>query len=129
MSAVRHLAVLLAVAVLLVAPACGDDDGGAPEVVGTTVADAEAITVVATDFAYEPSTLELAAGEPVNLTLQVDEGGHDLVVADVGFRIPVFDEPDAAVATLVIEEPGTYAFQCNVPGHAAQGMTGTITVR
>jgi uncharacterized cupredoxin-like copper-binding protein len=108
--------------------ACGGG-GGEPEVIGTTVAGAEAITVVATDFAFDPSTIELIAGEPVNLTLEVDDGGHDLGVPDAGFRIPILDEPDAAVATLVIEEPGTYAFQCNVPGHAGQGMTGTITVR
>ena len=106
---------------------CGDDDD-APEVVGTTVADAEAITVVATDFAFEPSTIELIAGEPVNLTLDVQEGGHDLAVADVGFRIPIYDEGESAMATLQIEQPGTYDFLCNVPGHAAQGMIGTITV-
>ena len=112
---------------LLVVAACGG--GGGPEVIGTTIADAEAITVVATDFAFEPSTLELTAGVPVNLTLDVQQGGHDLGVPDVGFRIPILDEPDAAVATLVIEQPGTYTFLCNVPGHAGQGMTGTITVR
>lgn len=128
MGPVRCLA-LLPSAALLLAPACGGDGGGEPQVIGTTAPGAEAITVVATDFAYEPSTIELTAGTPVNVTLEVDEGGHDLVVADAGFRIPILDEPDAAVATLVIEEPGTYAFQCNVPGHAAQGMTGTITVR
>lgn len=119
--------VLALVAMSSVAACSGG--GGEPEVIGTTVPGAEAITVVATDFAYEPATIELTAGVPVNLTLDVQEGGHDLAVPDVGFRIPIFDEPDAAVATLVIEEPGTYAFQCNVPGHAAQGMTGTITVR
>ena len=108
--------------------ACGADDSG-PEVIGTTIADATAIEVVATDFTFEPSTIELVAGEPANITLDVEQGGHDLAVPDAGFRIPILDEPDAAVATLVIEEPGTYTFVCNVPGHAAQGMTGTITVR
>lgn len=127
MGSVRRLLLLLAAPGLLVA-ACGDDDSP-PRVIGTTVAGAEELTVVATDFAYEPSTIELTAGEPVNLTLDVQEGGHDLVVADAGFRIPILDEPDRAVATLVIEAAGTYAFQCNVPGHAAQGMVGTITVR
>ena len=124
----RTSASLVAILTALAAPACS---GGSsePEVIGTTIADAEAVTVVATDFAFEPSTLELTAGEPVNLTLDVQDGGHDLAVPDAGFRIPILDEPDSAVATLVLDEPGTYTFTCNVPGHAAQGMTGTITVR
>lgn len=128
MGAVRRAALASAALLLLAAPACGDDGPGEPQVIGTTIAGAEAITVVATDFAYEPSTIELAAGEPVNLTLDVQDGGHDFTAADVGFRIPILDAPGSATATLLIEEPGTYTFQCNVPGHAGQGMTGTIVV-
>ena len=120
----RAAAVPFAVVVLV---GCGGGSSD-PEVLGTTVPDAEAITVVATDFAFEPATIELTAGEPVNLTLQVDGGGHDLAVPDAGFRIPILDEPDAAVATLVIDAPGTYTFLCQVPGHEGQGMVGTITV-
>lgn len=117
-----------AVALLAAAlAACGGGDDE-PQVIGTTVAGAEAIAVVATDFAFEPSTVELAAGEAVNVTLEVDEGGHDLVVADAGFRIPILDEPDAAVATLQIDEPGTYELLCSVPGHAQEGMVGTVVV-
>jgi plastocyanin len=123
---VRRPAALLAALPLLAE--CGGGDGE-PEVIGTTVAGAEAITVVATDFAFAPSTIELTAGEPVTLTLDVQDGGHDLAAPDAGFRIPILDAPDAATASLLIEEPGTYTFRCNVPGHAGQGMTGTITVR
>ena len=124
--ALRPPTTLLAAALLALAAGCGGDDG--PEVVGTTVADAAALTVVATDFAFEPSTIELTAGEPLNLTLEVDEGGHDLAVPDAGFRIPILDEGGSAVATLRIDEPGTYQFLCNVPGHAGQGMVGTVVV-
>lgn len=129
MGAVRRAAASIPALLLLpLLTACGDDGASEPEVIGSTVADAPALTVVATDFAFEPNTIELVAGEPLNITLEVQEGGHDLAVPDVGFRIPILDEPDAAVATLVIDGPGTYSFSCLVPGHAAQGMVGTITV-
>ena len=127
MSVARRAPATAAVVALLVA-ACGGGSGE-PEVIGTTVADAEAITVVATDFAFAPATLELAAGEPVNLTLDVEDGGHNLGVRGTEFLLPIRDEPDAVVGTLVIAEPGTYEFVCTVPGHEGQGMVGTITVR
>jgi cytochrome c oxidase subunit 2 len=128
MGAVRRPTVLLAVlAVLAVVAACGDDDDP-PQVIGTTVAGAEEITVIGTDFAFEPSTLELTVGEPVNITLEVTDGGHDLSVVDVGFRLPILDEGESAVGTLVIDAPGTYQLVCNVPGHIDEGMVGTVTV-
>ncbi len=34
-----------------------------------------------------------------------------------------------ARGTFTIETPGTYPFVCTVPGHAAAGMTGTLTAR
>jgi uncharacterized cupredoxin-like copper-binding protein len=30
--------------------------------------------------------------------------------------------------TVSITKPGTYPFKCTQPGHAAAGMTGTLTV-
>jgi uncharacterized cupredoxin-like copper-binding protein len=34
-----------------------------------------------------------------------------------------------ARGAFTIDTPGTYTFVCTVPGHAAAGMRGTITVR
>jgi len=32
----------------------------------------------------------------------------------------------SASGTFTIEKPGTYSFDCSMPGHAAAGMRGTI---
>ena len=109
--------------------ACSDDDGGTLEVVGTTVAGAEELVVEAFDFGYEPSTFELPAGEPVNLTMRVTSGGHNLRIEGAGFQLPIFEEGDSAVGTVLIAEPGDYRLVCTVPGHEAAGMVGTVTVR
>jgi uncharacterized cupredoxin-like copper-binding protein len=40
------------------------------------------------------------------------------------------DVPAGTTATtgLTVARPGEYAYECTVPGHAAAGMTGTLTV-
>jgi plastocyanin len=100
------------------------DEGQAPE----PVAGARDVTVEAGDLYFEPDTLRVEAGEPANITVtNVGNAFHDFTVADLDFMI---DVPAGATATggLTVDEPGEYAFECTVPGHAAAGMTGTLVV-
>ena len=81
---------------------------------------------------FAPPSLEVRAGQLVELTLR--NGGampHDFTLAD-GASGPVKIEVQGgqtARGTFTIDTPGTYTFVCSVPGHAAAGMRGTITVR
>ena len=116
------------VAVLLLAAACGDDNGPA-EVEGLpTVAGAPELVVVGTDFAFEAEVLHLVAGDPVNIVLESAEGGHNLAVPDAEFLLPIVDEGEVTRGALTIDEPGTYDLLCTVPGHAEEGMVGTVEV-
>lgn len=125
MTPMRRLA---AVAVILAATACGG--GGPTEVEGLpTVDGADEQLVVGTDFAFEPAVLQLVAGEPVNLAFEVTDGGHNLVIADAEFVLPIIDDGERTSGGLVIEEPGSYQFVCTVPGHLSEGMVGTVEVR
>lgn len=111
---------------LLVLAACGD---ATEEVEGLpTVEGAPEIVVVGTDFRFEPDVLHLRAGEPANVVLEVSQGGHNLVVPDAGFVLPIVDEGEVTRGALRIEEPGTYEMLCTVPGHAEEGMVGTVEV-
>lgn len=94
----------------------------------TEVAGARTIEVQAGDLWFEPTTIEVSAGQPVNLTL-VNTGAvfHDLTVpaADVVLSA----EPgERTSGGLVLSEPGRYEFSCSVPGHAQGGMRGTVVV-
>lgn len=57
------------------------------------------------------------------------ENGHTFA-----FREPEFagfllgPTPNPPLREKVLLEPGDYAFYCTIPGHAAQGMQGTLTV-
>lgn len=90
---------------------------------------AAAVEVVATDLQFDPTTVTITAGDPVNLTL-VNDGRalHDLTIPALGFRLDA-DPGEQASGSLTVDEPGTYAFECTVPGHADAGMRGTLVVQ
>jgi uncharacterized cupredoxin-like copper-binding protein len=81
---------------------------------------------------FAPSSLVVRVGQPVELTLR-NGGGipHDFTLTE-GTSRPVKIEAQSgqtARGTFTIDTPGTYAFVCSVPGHAAAGMRGTITAQ
>lgn len=87
---------------------------------------------VANRMAFEPSTIGVRAGQPVELTLR--NGGnirHDFTLSE-GLPRPVTIEADGgetARATFTIDRPGTYTFICSVGGHEKAGMKGSITAQ
>lgn len=87
------------------------------------------VDVSMVDIAFEPTRLELVAGEPVTLTVSNDgaiEHDLDLPAAD----LHVHAQPgDQQTTTLQIDTPGTYEAQCLLPGHAAAGMVLEVIVR
>ncbi len=138
----------LACIVLVTAAACGDDDddpngptdtGSTPNV-ATTQDNVEPtspepdVSVVATDFAFAPSTLEASAGEAVTITFQNDGAApHTMTVyEDEEYETPLAGADTQQVAagasgglTVTFPDAQTYFFRCEV--HPTQ-MEGTIDV-
>ncbi len=114
--------------------------------------DAQAITLTGSEFMIMPSTITLTVGQPVQLTL-VNGGAvdHDLKsempIADLTYQNadnPADEQADnsangvldvdynvgtTAQVTFTPTQEGTFPFQCDVPGHAQLGMTGTFIVQ
>jgi uncharacterized cupredoxin-like copper-binding protein len=89
------------------------------------------IDVTATEFRFEPATINVAAG---TVTFHVTNIG----VAEHEFEILKGDQTVSEIEGLVpgLEKsltvslsPGEYLFACHLPGHFEQGMKGTLTVR
>jgi nitrite reductase (NO-forming) len=84
------------------------------------------ITIKAFDLGFDPATVDVA--KPGTYTVMFHNTGavgHDLTFAD-GTKIAA--EPgQMATGTVTIPAGGT-TFLCSIPGHAAAGMTGTVTV-
>ena len=102
--------------------------GGSTSSSAQVVEDAREVEFEADELWFEPATVEVTAGEPVNLRLvNAGESFHDLTVpaADVVLGA----EPgEQAVGAIEFTEPGRYEFYCSVPGHQQGGMRGTFVV-
>jgi uncharacterized cupredoxin-like copper-binding protein len=146
----KRLVILPLALIALLLAACS---GASP----TTTADqgnVQAITLIARDIEFDPQTIEVAAGQRVELTLRnegvlehdfsimhihaedIDEHSH---ASDIhAGHMAVTEEPDLHVVATGGEtgslrftpmEAGTFEFYCAVPGHKEAGMTGTLVVR
>jgi plastocyanin len=119
-----------ALAILLVS--CGGgggDDGGASYKPPTGPAVAT-IDIEAGNFYFKPDQIDAKAG--INEIKLTSAGGlHDLVFDNgkvPGFQLEVAGSGDSA-SNKVDLKPGKYVFYCDIAGHRAQGMEGTITVK
>lgn len=83
---------------------------------------------VAIDIAYESAPDEVAAGT-VAMSLQ-NNGAieHNVVIEELDNRT-VLDAAGGASDQADVElEPGEYTYYCDIAGHRAAGMEGTLTV-
>lgn len=80
------------------------------------------------DLAFEPKDASIAAGTDV--TINVTNDGvlpHNYTIESTEFATQTFN--GGVSEALVVNLPaGTYKVECTVPGHAAAGMVGTLTV-
>jgi uncharacterized cupredoxin-like copper-binding protein len=91
------------------------------------------VTVSAYDgMKFQPAAVSVRAGQPLELTLRnAGQSAHDLTVNEGGAQ-PVklmVNGGETTSRTLTFDNPGTYKFECSMPGHALAGMRGTITVQ
>jgi plastocyanin len=106
---------------LLVAASAGCGDGGYTD------------RLVMTDFAYDPETVRVPAGQPHLLEVVNDaELFHDITVEGLPADAPPVHLGVFGGRTAPYELPplpaGDYALYCSVEGHAEAGMTGRLVV-
>jgi uncharacterized cupredoxin-like copper-binding protein len=113
---VTSAAALLAVVGVVAAPALGS----------RTHTTRTAVTVTATEFHFKFSKTSVPHGS-VTFTL-VNKGhiGHDFKIG--GKKTPVVKPGKSAKLTVTLKA-GKAAYLCTVPGHAAGGMKGKLTVK
>jgi nitrite reductase (NO-forming) len=86
--------------------------------------------IVGNAMSFDSPAISVRAGQPVELTL-TNTGGmpHDFSLSE-GVAQPVkiaASGGETATVTFTIDKPGSYSFDCSMPGHSMAGMRGKIT--
>lgn len=120
---------LVVAAVLLAVPLAGCAGNGGDDAVTE-------YTVEADEWSLSPANVTVPAGEEITVTFEnvgsnqhnygVDLDGDGDTEDDV--RTETIPKDESVELTFTVDEPGTYAVFCDVPGHRGAGMEGTLTV-
>jgi plastocyanin len=129
-TAMRFLiACALFVGAALPLAACGSGDDGDGDT--TAAAAGEIIEVSATDFSFDPPTIQLDQAGEYTFRLTNDGGtAHALEIEGAGIEEATTDTigpGETAELTVELKE-GEYEMYCPVDGHRSEGMEGTIMV-
>jgi len=136
---IQHLLLAVSAAALALTVACS---GGGSTTSGQSQSNASAPSTAAQQLTlrgldtmrFEPAQLTVRAGQPVQLTFE-NAGAtiHDFTLTNdqgVAQKVQaVAQGKTTRVANFTIEQPGTYTFVCEQPGHAPAGMRGTIVAQ
>jgi plastocyanin len=125
----RWTAALLAAGLLGLA-GCGGDDAApeaAPAAADEAADSSDTVTLVATEFSFDPDAVSIPADTDVAITLEnAGVVEHDFVVDELDVHIHA-DATETITETVNLAA-GTYEFYCSIPGHRSSGMEGTLTV-
>jgi uncharacterized cupredoxin-like copper-binding protein len=84
------------------------------------------------DFNFKPKDVSVSAGKVVFFLVNSGPSAHDMLIADSGgktiARSSLVQSGDTFTFTVDNLAAGKYVFYCDVPGHRAAGMEGTLTV-
>jgi plastocyanin len=95
---------------------------------GAMTSSVKEITVTASSFKFDPSTIKVKQGDTVKLTYKNFGGMHDWVVDEFSARTKVLQSGQQETIEFVADKAGTYEYYCSVGNHRAMGMKGQLIV-
>jgi plastocyanin len=122
--------VIVGVMVIVLLAACSSGGGGS----NPAASDSKTFNVSATEFAYTPNTFNAKPGD--KLIFKVTNKGtveHTLVIQslDGSTELAKLSVQPGETKSLdfTAKDAGIYPIVCDIAGHKAAGMTGTLTVK
>ena len=123
--AIRILLLTLGLAAVVACGGGGGTSGGSGAPAGST-------QVNVMDFNFKPKDISVSSGKVVFFLVNSGPSAHDMLIADSTgktlARSSLVQSGDTFTFTVANLAAGKYVFYCDVPGHRASGMEGTLTV-
>ena len=94
----------------------------------TPVSTVKKFTVHESSFMFDVSQITVNKGDTVQVTVINDGGTHNVAFPDFNTRTTI-NGGGSQTITFVADKTGTFQYYCEVDGHKAMGMTGTLTVQ
>ena len=85
------------------------------------------VTVTARYATFQPTTLTVAKGQTVKLTITSRDTPHTFTIDELGINFAV-GAGQTVTKEFTVEKAGIFTFYCAVAGHRSAGMVGTLTV-
>jgi uncharacterized cupredoxin-like copper-binding protein len=121
--AIKLLLLALSLAAVAACGGASSNSSGAPA--GST-------QVALMDFSFKPKDMSVSAGKVVFFLVNSGPAAHDMLIADSTgktiARSSLVQPGDTFIFTVANLAAGKYVFYCDVTGHRAAGMEGTLTV-
>ena len=88
------------------------------------------VTITATEFKYDPATINATPGQTINITLKnTGSVDHTFVFAPANFKMTVSAGKSDTKTFTAPAAAGSYDFSCDVAGHKEAGMVGKLIVK
>ena len=86
------------------------------------------IRLSAQDIKWDLTEIEAQVGQEISLTI-TNEGilDHNFILLDFDINIEI-PPGESQVVTFVANEPGSFEYHCDIPGHLDAGMVGALTI-
>jgi cytochrome c oxidase subunit II len=70
------------------------------------------ITITARKYEFNPSKIELLAGQPVEITIQAEDATHGFTCKDLGVEKVIVEKGTSQTVRLTPAKPGKFVFKC-----------------
>lgn len=91
---------------------------------------AKEITVIGSEFKFEPNLITVNKGDEVKITFKnIGNAPHNLAIPELNIETKTIRKGETDIIEFTAPASKTYEFICSVPGHKERGMEGELEIR